>query len=85
MLTTTHLRWNMRANKIYVCTKFSSNGRSLEGYWVDYDSSSPNSNYALYLMEHTLNHSEMVEYYIVYDKDCNIVQDFDKEHRPKRK
>lgn len=74
----------MRANKVYVCTKYSSDGRSLEGYWMDYNSSASESTYALYLMEHTLNHSEMVSYYIVYDKDGTPVADFDKERNPKR-
>jgi hypothetical protein len=55
-----------RANKVYVNTKISSDGRSLEGFWLDYD---PDDNYALYMLQHVLNASEMVDYYWIFDRE----------------
>lgn len=74
-----------RANKIYVNTTYSSDGRSLEGYWMDYDSSkTPEATYALFLLERVLNQSEGVDYYSLYDENGNRDSRFRKENQPKR-
>lgn len=70
-----------KANKVYVNTKHSSDGRSLEGFWVPY---SPNDSMALFLLTFCLAQSEGVDYYSVYDKDGNRIKDFNKEQFPKR-
>lgn len=85
MLTVTHQGKTERANKIYINSKYSGDGRHLEGIWLDHDSEKPDSWYALRILEFILNLSEGVDYYTVYDKDGNAMRDFDKQHSPKRK
>lgn len=70
-----------RANKIQVCTDYSSDGRSCEVVYVDYDPMEP---YSLFLLEHVLNTAEAVQSYRVYDADGSPVGDFRKERFPKR-
>lgn len=70
-----------RANKIYVVTKHSQDGRSLEGFWMDYN---PDEPYALFLLEFALGHSAGVDYYSVYDEHGNRISDFVEELSPKR-
>jgi len=70
-----------RANKIYVVTKHSQDGRSLEGFWMDYN---PKDNYALFLLQFTLNASDGVDYYSVYDANGERDKNFLAEHWPKR-
>lgn len=88
MLTTNHHKKGPeRANKIYVHTKYSSDGRTLEGFWMDYDPSpEPSASYSLFLLEFVLNNSEGVEYYSVYDQngDCCKFTQNEFNPRPKR-
>lgn len=53
-----------KAYKIYVETKHSFDGRSLEGFWLDYD---PNETVSLFLLTRCLDLSEYVESYTVFD------------------
>lgn len=71
-----------RANKIYIHTKYSSDGRTTEGFWVDYNPD--DLSYGEHLFELTLNASEMVEYYIVYDGKGEKIENTNKEYYPKR-
>lgn len=57
-----------RANKVYVNTKYSQDGRQLEGFWLDY---SPEEPFALFLLTKTLDKSSFVDYYDVYDAAGN--------------
>lgn len=80
-LTSKHQQKTNRPNKVYVCTKYSSDGRSLEGFWLSYD---PKDGYALFLLEQTLNTSGMVSYYSVYDENSNVVKSNTPAVHPKR-
>ena len=57
-----------RANKMFVLTKNSQDGRSLEGFWIDFEINSDNS-YPNFLFLSVLDSSEMVENYSVFDKN----------------
>lgn len=58
-----------RANKVYVQTKYSSDGHYTEGYWLSYSLSDPGSQYAMFLLVKTLNSSDMIEWYAIYDEN----------------
>jgi len=71
-----------RKNKVHVKTTYSSDGHYTESLYIDYD---PNqSGYALFLLENTLNTSQTVKWYSVYD-ECGIrITDFNKTRLLKR-
>jgi hypothetical protein len=82
VLTSNHSpRGTARANKVYVNTKSSFDGRSLDGFWLTYD---PLENYSLFLLEQVLNASEMTDYYSVYDHEGNRVDPVCKVRQSKR-
>jgi hypothetical protein len=70
-----------RSNKIQVCTNYSSDGRSLEAVYIDYN---PADTYSLFLLERVLASSEAVDSYSVYDANGTRVPPFDPEKFPKR-
>lgn len=55
-----------RANKVYVHTKYSTDGHYLEGFWIDYQ---PDDTRALFLLQFTLDNNPKVEFYTIYDKN----------------
>lgn len=70
-----------RSNKVQVETSYSSDGRSLEGVFIDYD---PQETYSLFLLEHVLNSAEAVKSYSVYDENGSRITGFNQERFPKR-
>jgi hypothetical protein len=70
-----------RKNMVFVNTKHSQDGRSLEGVWIPYN---PNDSYALFLLTFTLDQSEGVDYYSIYDANGDRIKDFDQTRWPKR-
>lgn len=84
-ITITHPEMGLpRANKIYVNTTYASDGRNLEGFWLDYDPSDRNGRYALFLLERVLNSSPGVERYSVYNAEGIRDVNFKAEQYPKR-
>jgi hypothetical protein len=66
MLSSKLVDINDKRNKIYIKTRYSQDGRELDGFWAEYN---PEDKYALFLLTKALDASEMVEYYWVYDKN----------------
>jgi hypothetical protein len=70
-----------RSNKIMVSTKYSQDGRSTEVFWLDYN---PSDSLALFLFEKTLNSSDYVDFYRIFDTSGDRVLNPSKEVNPKR-
>lgn len=69
-----------RANKVFVETSYSSDGRSLESFWLDYN---PEERYALFLLQFALDSSEGVVRYAVYDANGMRMPNPSMEKHPK--
>jgi hypothetical protein len=84
-ITSTHPEMGVaRANKVFVNTTYSSDGRNLEGFWLDYDPTDKNGRYALFLLERMLNSAPGVERYSVYNAEGARDKVFNAELYPKR-
>ncbi len=66
-----------RANKVFVNTTYSQDGRNSEGFWLDCDPSIPEQSFALYLLTVVLEASPTVESYSIYDAEGVRTTNFD--------
>jgi hypothetical protein len=73
-----------RANKLFVTTTCSQDGRNRDGFWIDCDPSVPDQSNALYLLTVVVDASSAVESYSIYDANGNRDTNFDSARFPKR-
>lgn len=70
MLTTAH-QFN-RKGVIKVVSKHSSDGRSLDTFWLDHTQATPEDRYATFLLLEILDTSSMVDSYTVYHENGEV-------------